>query len=333
MIAIFAWLCLAFQWSAQLGGVTASLRGISAVNENVAWASGAKGTVLRTTDGGNTWTARPVPDAKSLDFRDVEAFDADTAILMSAGPGALSRIYKTADGGAHWKLLFQNQQEKGFFDAIAFWDRQRGLILGDAVEGRMVVLRTSDGGASWQAIDADKMPPAQEGEGAFAASGTSLIVRPDGRAWFATGGTGGSRVFRSSDWGRSWEVAQTPVRHDGPACGIFSIAFWDGSHGIVVGGNYSKPSEDNDNIAFSTDGGRTWAPAGKSHPAGYRSAVSLLADRKTAIATGAGGTDISRDGGRTWSKCGDAGYHALSGLWAVGDKGSIARTTAGFDCH
>jgi photosystem II stability/assembly factor-like uncharacterized protein len=328
---VAVWLSLLFQWPVQSSGSISSLRGISAVDEQVAWASGARGTVLRTLDGGNTWTARPVPDAGTLDFRDIEAFDRDRAIIMSAGPGALSRTYETNDGGEHWTLLFQNRQEKGFFDAIAFWNRKQGLILGDAVDGRMVVLRTSDGGANWQPVDPKDMPAAQEGEGAFAASGTALVVRPGGRAWFATGGTGGARVFRSRDWGRSWHVSTTPLRHDGPGSGIFSLAFWDDAHGVAVGGNYTLPAEDKDNVALTRDGGRTWTASSKSRPAGYRSAVMTL-DKSSAIATGAGGTDVSRDGGLTWSPCGAAGYHALSGIWAVGDKGIIAKRSRSGVC-
>lgn len=316
----------------QASGTASSLRGVSAVSERVAWASGAKGTVLRTLDGGATWTLRPVTGAADgLDFRDLHAFDQNTAIVMSAGLGDLSRIYKTSDGGEHWSLLFQNRQEKGFFDAIKFWDAQRGLVLGDAVDGRMVVLRTEDGGATWIPVEARGMPLAREGEGAFAASGTSLALRPGGLAWFATGGTGGARVFRSVDWGRSWEAADTPVRHDGPGSGIFSIAFWDDRRGMVVGGNYTKPAEAGDSFALTADGGRTWSAASGSQPNGYRSAVVLMSG--LALATGAGGTDISRDGGRTWSPMGSAGFHALSRagnvVWAVGDKGAIARFTMG----
>ncbi len=317
-------LSLAFQWSGETSGVTSSLRGVSAVDDKVAWASGSKGAVLRTLDGGNSWTVRPVPDAATLDFRDVEAFDRDTAIIMSAGPGALSRIYKSTDGGEHWTLLLQNHREKGFFDGIAFWNPKQGLILGDAVDGRMTVLVTGDGGATWQPVDANSMPAAQEGEGAFAASGTSLAVRPGGRAWFATGGKGGARVFRSRDWGRSWEVSTTPIRHDSDGSGIFSIAFWDDQQGVAVGGNYTRPTENTGNVALTNDAGRTWTAAVKTRPAGYRSAVMIL-NKEAALATGAGGTDITRDGGLTWSPCGTGGYHALSGVWAVGDKGIIGK--------
>ncbi len=316
------------QWTAQSSGTTASLRGISAVNETTAWASGANGTVLRTVDGGRTWRSRPIPGGEKLDFRGIRAFDGRVVIVMSAGPGELSRIYGTSDAGENWTLLFQNRDEKGFLDAIAFWDRRRGLVLGDAVEGRMVLLRTGDGGAHWQRVE--DMPPARDGEGAFAASNTALVVRPEGRAWFATGGAGRGRVFRSEDWGKTWTAASTPVRQDAAGSGIFSLAFLDDLHGFAVGGNYTAPAEDNANIAATEDGGRTWIAPDGSHPRGYRSAVIFVPHSRIVIATGAGGTDISRDGGRSWSAFGSRGFHALGAsggkvVWAVGDKGSIAR--------
>lgn len=322
MLVLFLW--LAAEWAALSSGSSASLRGVSGVSGRVAWASGAKGTVLRTVDGGATWKALSVPGGEALDFRDVEAFDANRAILMSAGPGAASRIYATDDGGDQWKLLFENPDTKGFFDSIAFWDRRRGLIAGDAVDGRMTLLRTEDGGASWR--KADTVPVANEGEGAFAASGTVVTVRPGGLAWLATGGKGGGRVYRSTDWGRTWHAVQTPLRHDSDSSGIFSIAFRDDHHGVVVGGDYAKPDEDRENIAYTEDGGGTWT-AGRARPRGFRSAVAFIDG--ALLVTGTSGSDISRDGGRTWTPSGDRGYNALSvaegAVWAAGAGGRIGR--------
>ena len=171
---------------------------------------------------------------------------------MSAGPGDKSRIYKTSDAGEHWTLQLTNPDPKGFFDAIAFWDAQHGIVVGDPLEGRAEVLTTDDGGASWQRRNP---PGALPNEGSFAASNSCLTLFGERDVWFATGGPGAARVFHSNDRGRTWTVATTPIRNDGPSAGIFSLAFADARHGIAVGGDYSKDKEDRQNIALTTDGG------------------------------------------------------------------------------
>jgi photosystem II stability/assembly factor-like uncharacterized protein len=314
------------QWVKQESGTTASLRGISAVSDTVVWASGSNGTALRTTDGGKIWQAIKVPGAEALDFRAIRAFDGQAAFVMSVGSGDSSRIYKTSDGGGHWELVLQNKDPKGFFDAIAFWDRPRGIVMGDPVDGHIFVATTADGGMTWLPVDAAGIPAARAGEGAFAASGTCLAVGAGGLAWIATGGTGGGRVYKSSDWGLNWKAVETPIRHDGDASGIFSIAFRDAKHGVAVGGNYSKPAEDTDNSALTDDGGVTWRKA-PSTPKGYRSAVAYIPGTDDIIATGTTGTDLSKDGGTSWVHVSGEAFNAMSFTgktgWAVGPKGSI----------
>ncbi|HEX8096441.1 MAG TPA: hypothetical protein VF507_00335, partial [Pyrinomonadaceae bacterium] len=236
------------QWAAQTSGTTVRFRGLSAVGAEVAWASGERGTFARTTDGGRTWAASVVPGAEDLDFRDVDAFDANTAYLLSIGEGEKSRIYKTTDGGRHWTLQFKNSRPAAFFDAMAFWDRDHGIAVSDPVGGRFIIIRTTDGGATWEETPAGSMPSALAGEGAFAASGTCITVRGKSQVWFGTGGPAGARVFRSADAGRTWQVATAPLI-SGKSAGIFSLAFTDAKHGAAVGGDYQKEREDKDNVA------------------------------------------------------------------------------------
>ncbi len=311
-----ATMALAQSWTPQTSGTTASLRGIAAVSNRVAWASGTGGTYVVTADGGATWKAAQVPGAEKLDFRDVHAVDERTAWLMSSGPGDASRIYRTTDGGAHWALQLTNPDAAGFFDAIAFWDGKRGLLVGDPVDGRFALFTTDDGGEHWRRLEG---PAAAEKESAFAASGTCLVVRGEREAWF---GTSGARVFHSTDGGVSWSVAQTPIRHDRSSAGIFSLSF-DGQAGIAVGGDYEKPQEDAHNVAITTDGGQTWTEP-VSRPAGYRSGVSA----GPWIAVGTTGSDVSIDRGRTWKRFDSAAYNAIGFPWAVGPKGAIARHSA-----
>jgi photosystem II stability/assembly factor-like uncharacterized protein len=321
-------------WDERPTGGTASLRGLSAVDARIAWTGGTGGTLLRSEDGGSTWAALAIGGAEKLDFRAIAAFDAKSAVVLSAGPGKASRVYRTADGGAHWGLALQNADESGFFDALAFWDRQRGLLLGDPVNGHFVVMKTEDGGASWQRVPAAGMPAANPDEGAFAASGSCLVTGPGGRAWFGTGGTRGARVFRSEDWGRTWTVAETPLLHDAASAGIFSLAFRDARHGVAVGGDYLKLAGAVNNVAITEDGGVTWSAPGGPGPSGFRSAVAFVRGSSggsgTTVATGPGGTDVSLDGGRTWKRVSERGYHALSFTrdgagWASGDKGRTGR--------
>jgi photosystem II stability/assembly factor-like uncharacterized protein len=246
----------------QKSNTTENLRGISSVSDKVAWASGTHGTYLRTTDAGDSWQAAQVPGAETLDFRDVEAFSANLAYLLSAGPDDQSRIYKTADGGKTWTLQFTNKDPKGFFDCMAFWDIDHGIALGDPVADnsgklKFELISTADGGKNWKPNPPDSLPPAIEGEGAFAASGTCITVQGNTNVWFATGGKV-ARVFRSTDAGKTWTVADTPIIHGPDSAGIFSIAFRDAIHGVIAGGDYKHPDQDGPHLAFTNDGGLTW---------------------------------------------------------------------------
>jgi photosystem II stability/assembly factor-like uncharacterized protein len=321
---------LAQTWAPQSSDTRASLRGVSAVDARTVWASGSGGTWLVTTDGGVTWRAAKVPGAETLDFRGIRAIDARTVYLMSAGSGDKSRIYKTSDAGEHWTLLYTNLDPQGFFDAIAFWDAQHGIVAGDQLDGRAEILTTDDGGATWQRRNP---PAALPNEGSFAASNTCLTLFGKQDAWFATGGPGAARIFHSKDRGVSWTVATTPIRNDGASAGIFSLAFADARHGIAVGGDYSKDKEERQNIALTSDGGRTWSSPPGAGPKGFRSAVAWLPGRKLWIVTGTSGSDLSTDGGKTWKVFDSGAYNAMSFVpggdgWAVGPQGRIARFEA-----
>ena len=314
------------QWIKQTVTTSASLRGLSVVNEKIVWASGTGGTVIKTTDGGKIWNVMTVPGAEKLDFRDIEAFDANTAYILSIGNGDASRIYKTTDGGANWKLQFTNTNEKAFYDAIACWDKNNCIAMSDPVDGHYVLISTADGGASWTPIVSNQMPAAKDGEAAFAASGTCLITAGTNSALLVSGGND-ARVFRSLDRGLTWSVAETPIVKGTAGSGIFSVAMVDPMNGVVVGGNYEKPAEAKDNLAFTTNGGKTWKLG--TGLTGYRSAVVYI-DRKTIIAVGTNGTDLSRDGGKTWRKIGDQDLNALAAkgkkaVWAVGPKGMVVK--------
>lgn len=312
----------------QNSNTTENLRGISTPSRNIAWASGTHGAFLRTTDGGNAWHAAQVPGAESLDFRDVEAFDADLAYLLAAGPGDQSRIYKTTDAGRTWSLQFTNTDSKGFFDCMAFWDRNHGIAVGDPVNGRFDLITTSDGGQHWKAIPSAVLPLAIDGEGAFAASGTCIAVQGKNKVWFATGGKV-ARVFRSTNAGKTWTVADTPMVHGEPSAGIFSIAFKDALHGVIAGGDYKRPEQGGPNLALTDDGGRSWKLAPVS-PQSYFSAVAFRKKGSPAILTAgtAHAACVDNPTAGSWKKMWDLDLNALSvrpdgSTIAVGPKGAV----------
>ncbi|GAB3436281.1 WD40/YVTN/BNR-like repeat-containing protein [Actinophytocola sediminis] len=315
-------------WRPTPTGTDAQLRGLAAVNRHVAWASGARGTVLRTVDGGRTWASVGPPDTATLDFRDIEAFDARTAVALSIGPGESSRIYRTTDGGATWTEAFRNAEEAAFYNCLAFFDREAGLAVGDPVDGKFRVLSTADGGRSWRVLPGDGMPDALTGEYGFSASGQCVTVTGRKDAWLATGGSTTARVLHSGDRGRTWTASDTPLA-SGESAGVFAVAFRNPRQGIAIGGDYAAPTGGEDNLALSGDGGRTWREPANS-PAGYRSAVvyhplsgSLL------IAVGPTGSDLSLDGGRHWRQFDDGNFDSVDcgrdgACWASGARGQVA---------
>jgi photosystem II stability/assembly factor-like uncharacterized protein len=331
------------QFILQDSHTTASLRGIHSLGNGVAWASGTEGTVLRTTDEGATWQrcATP-PDTEKLDFRGIQAFDQNTAIVMSSGKGDLSRLYKTTDGCKTWKLLLTNPDKEGFWDTISFEDRSVGYILGDPVHDSFYLAMTADGGKNWRRQHNDGLKADPTAQGAFAASNSSIITK-NGHLYFATGGVAGAYVFEQVEIticvdgcgdqnldGRSnkWKATKIPVGDEKPSSGIFSLG--EGAF-VAVGGNYLQPDDQSASAAFRKDS--IWTAA-QTPPHGYRSSVAYDPTTKTWITVGPNGTDISRDDGRNWTALkptaqdppdADKNWNALSLPFVVGPKGRIGK--------
>jgi photosystem II stability/assembly factor-like uncharacterized protein len=315
-------------WHAESSGTTAELRGLSVVSDTVAWASGAKGTVLRTTDGAH-WQAMQVPDAEKLDFRDIHAIDAKSALVMSAGPGALSRVYRTDDGGASWRLLATNQFPEGFWDAMAFWDARNGILFGDPVKGRFQAYVTADGGTNWRQLEGKGLD-ALENEGAFAASGTCLSVAGPRDAWIVTGGAQSARVFHSADRGASWQASALPIPAGAAARGAFSVGFHSARVGMAAGGDYKEPTLAAINGARTDDGGASWTAA-TILPAGYMSVVMPVPGAPASyVAAGLAGPGYSLDGGKSWTALDQTpmntvGFSSPTTGWAIGPKGLLMK--------
>ncbi|MFC8098000.1 MULTISPECIES: WD40/YVTN/BNR-like repeat-containing protein [unclassified Streptomyces] len=305
-------------------------RGLAAVSRHTAWVAGTQGTVLRTTDGGDTWRNVSPPGAGELQFRDIEAFDARRAVVLAIGEGEASRVYRTDDGGATWTESFRNTDARAFYDCLTFFDRRHGLAMSDPVDGKFRILSTSDGGRSWKVLPSEGMPAAQDGEAGFAASGQCLVASGPKDVWLATGGAARARVLHSADRGLTWTASDAPIPGGDPARGVFALAFRDRAHGLAVGGDFRPDQTSPRAAARTTDGGRTWRPADRPAPA-YRSGVAWLPHSRTAaLAVGPTGTDLTTDGGRTWRTVDPGSYDTVDctpdlGCWAAGEQGRVAR--------
>jgi hypothetical protein len=346
-------------WTLQDSKTTASLRGIFSVDARIAWASGSGGTVLKTIDGGANWTpCSTPPDAQSLDFRGIQAWDEFRAIVMASGPGDKSRLFKTEDGGKSWQLLFKNPDTPdGFFDSF-FADFSEetgkpvwhGSILGDPVHGSIVLYDTRDSGETWvQRKNNDLALDTAEVAG-FAASNSLFPANQDNTHLaniFASGGKAGSFVWieRTEQAAppiagevpppiKHWKRISVPITAGNDSSGIFSIAADKDQVPfrnvisiretlIAVGGDYQKPNDSTATAAWSTD--RIHWTAAARQPHGYRSAVGWSEQFDAWVAVGTNGSDISRDDGKTWTLLDKGDWNALSLPFVVGPKGRIAR--------
>ena len=323
-------------WEMQTSGIKASLRGLHVLSDTVVWSSGTGGTVLRTLDGGKTWASTVVKGAEQLDFRDIHAFDQNSAVVLSAGTPA--RVYRTDDGGKSWAMTFEHKNEKAFFDALSFWDDQQGIAMSDPVDDRVLLISTSDGGKTWTELKSENRPQVIPGEGGFAASGTNMILLRDGTCMIALGSAkegeqfAESRIAVSKDRGKSWSFSKAPLPRNASS-GIFSMTFANNLIGIAVGRDYLNPDNKTGNIAVTIDGGKKWFRPSGNVPDGYRSGVAANRSGKLLffVAVGPGGTDWSTNNGYEWKKLSDDAFHAVQFSptgntgWATGADGRIGK--------
>ncbi|HEX4876689.1 MAG TPA: oxidoreductase [Chitinophagaceae bacterium] len=333
----FALICLMlFVASAKLGaqpsveiltsGTNSSLRGLSVVNDNVIWVSGSKGTVGRSSNGGKTWKWITVKGFENKEFRDIEAFDATTAVIIAVGEPAY--ILKTIDGGENWKVVYENKEKGMFLDAMEFWNEKAGIVIGDPINGRFFISRSFDGGNTWQDIPFDKRPIADSGEACFAASGTNIRVLDRDEAVFVSGGKR-SRLFMRD------KAIQLPVIQGKETTGANSVAVWDklklkgGKRMIVVGGDFMSDSSRLQNCSYTHDGGLTWETP-RTPPHGYRSCVEYFS-KADLFACGLNGVDYSADSGKNWQWISKESFHVVrasklgAAIFLAGEKGKIGK--------
>lgn len=307
-------------------GTKTSLRGLSVVNDEVVWVSGSNGTVGKSTDGGKNWKWFSVKGFEKNEFRDIEAFDATTAVIMAVGEPAY--ILRTVDGGESWKVVYENKTKGMFLDAMEFWNEQSGIVIGDPIDKKFFVIRTFDGGKNWQDVPEVNRPPADSGEACFAASGTNVRALDKDEAVFVSGGLSSSVFIRD-------QKMKLPIMQGQETTGANSVAVWDrykrkgGNQLVVVGGDFQKPDSDSLNCCFTINRGKTWKSP-KTPPHGYRSCVEYL-DPKILVSCGLNGVDYSIDNANTWKWISKESFHVCRiakvgrTVYLAGNNGKVGK--------
>lgn len=326
------------EWQESVADADQSFRGLDAVDDRTAWASGASlteggpGKVFRSTDGGRSWHDVSPPETAGLNFRDVEAEDARTASVLAIGPGEDSRIYRTTNGGTTWRETFRNAEEEAFYNCMDFYPGgKRGLAVSDPVDGKFRIASTRDGGRSWQVMP-DRGMPDSTGEFNFSASGDCLVIK-GGHAWFGSGGST-SRVFHSANGGRRWSARESTIPA-GESAGVFALAFRGPHQGVAVGGDFETPDNGVDASAYTHRHG-AWRNGGDLPHLGED--VAWLPGRPGRLLVVGesgedGGSSLSLDGGRSWRQFSPARFHTLDcarkTCWAAGGDGRVATLSGG----
>ncbi len=325
-IFLLAFIFIALSLNAQTITVTeqsrpTSIRGLSVVDDRVAWVSGSKGNIGISIDGGTTWQWQQVKGFEQSDLRDIEAFSDRDAVVMSSGTPAV--ILKTTDGGKTWKECFRNSDHAWFLDGLDFYDRKNGIVMGDPIDGKFVIMTTTDGGETWRSLD--NRPEARKDEAAFAASGTTIKMTGKRSVAMISGGSS-SRLFTTKDQ-QHWSVKELPILQGRSTTGAFSFITVKDKF-VFVGGDYQKNMRKDSTACYLLKDGSM--QLSQQMPAGFQSCVENL-DKNILLSTGTSGTNLSTDGGITWKPIDTNSYNvcrkAKHGklVLLAGDKGKIAR--------
>jgi photosystem II stability/assembly factor-like uncharacterized protein len=326
---------VSLEWDIGPTGSKASFRGISSPSANNIWLSGSRSTVLRSVDGGSSWI-NCSPEYGELELRSIVAHSETHACIASAGTPAV--ILRTTDAGKNWKEVYRHDSKQAFFDGMKFWDEKRGVAFSDPIDGKFLIVTTDDGGSSWQQIDPSLLHQVTQGEAAFAASNSSLLIGEEGQIWIGTGGTNNaaSRVHYRPNWQSAWQIQNAPIPSDA-AAGIFSLyrspQKVDGKRPLLVavGGDYRPDASSLVTSVLSYDDGLTWQVA-KNPPQQFRSAVVAVEGPQPTsvlwVTVGPNGSDYSLDG-QVWSEFSTQGFHTISTfgqhVFAAGAGGRFAR--------
>jgi hypothetical protein len=298
-----------------------SLRGLSVVNDKIVWASGSNGAVARSTDGGRTFEWITVNDYEKRDFRDIEAFDKNTAVIMAVAEPAI--ILKTTDAGKTWKKVFEDSTKGMFLDAMDF-DGNKGVVIGDPIDKKAFMAFTKDQGNSWQKIENDKGDILKNGEAFFAASGTNVKQLENDKILYVTGGND-SRLFYNQ------KLYALDIIKGEESTGANSVAVnLSLQHAVIVGGDFKWDTVSTRNCVLVKLGKEPVFSFPQTPPHGYRSCVNYLSN-DTLIACGTSGVDVSTDGGMNWKLISKESFHVCqkakkgNAVFLAGANGRISK--------
>ncbi len=295
-----------------------SFRGLSVVDDKTIWVSGSNGTVGKSTDSGNTWKYLTVKGYEKTDFRDIEAFDENTAIIM--GIDCPAKILKTINGGDTWTIMFKDTTKGMFLDAMEFQHEKSGVVIGDPISGIGFVAKLSDN--TWKPNALQRRPPLDSGEAFFASSGTNIRIL-NKHDYIAISGGFHSNLLIDN------KKIKLPLLHGKESTGANSIAVKDANTFMIVGGDFMQKDSSEGNYCFTKDNGKTWIPS-QQPPSGYRSCVEYLG-KSNWITCGLNGVDITNDDGLHFRKIADEGFHACrkakngTAVFLAGGKGRIGK--------
>lgn len=286
-----------------------SIRAIKAIDENTIHFAGSNGKVGFSKDGGKSWEINVIKYQDSIvpNFRSI-AFNGKHFFSLSIGNPAL--LYKFSKNSQ--ELVYKEKHEKVFYDAIAFFDDNlHGIAIGDHTENCASILLTNDGGNSWRKLPCGDAPFFTNGEAFFAASNTNIAI-VNNTVWIASGGKK-ANIYKSEDYGKTWQSFTTPIVQGSNTEGVYSIDFSNKNNGIVIGGNYTKALENKANKATTTDGGKTWKLVAENEAPNYKSCVKYVPDTdgKEVFAVGKTGVSFSNNGGESWINVSEKPYYSI----------------------
>ena len=301
-------------------GTKTSLRGLSVVSDKIIWASGSNGMITRSTDGGTSWKWFTVKGFEKNDFRDIEAFDSLTAVIMTVAEPAF--ILKTVDGAETWKVVYENKTKGMFLDAMDFEDNKTGVVVGDPLTNKFFIAQTFDGGNTWQEDNKQIHAVADSGEACFASSGTNVRMLSKHAACFVSGG------LRSQLFVKDKRIV-LPILQGKESTGANSIAIKNKKTFIVVGGDFNTPDSTLKNCVISFNKGKIWMQPVIA-PHGYRSCVEYI-NKRTWVSCGLNGVDYSTDNGNTWQWISKESFHVCrkakkgDAVFLAGSNGKIGK--------